>query len=75
MNTRSYSGFRALMGAAGHGLDSLLTALIEAGADVNAQDEEYQSALFYAAANGKSSSLSLLALAGADVKQVINIKL
>ena len=63
----------ALMFAAAEGHDNVVTALIDAGADVNAQGSFGVTALSVAAAEGHASVVQALIKAGADVSKQIKI--
>jgi len=65
--------FRALEVAALNGQAASAKALIEAGADVNYQDDQYdESALILAAAEGHAAVVAVLLNAGADVNLACN---
>ncbi len=69
MNTVSFSGETALMRAVKDGNDWKIRALIEAGADINAKDNEGWTALMYAVRYQSNLSIvSFLIDNGADVK-------
>jgi ankyrin repeat protein len=65
--------YRALEIAALKGQAAAAKALIEAGADVNYQDDQYdETALIIAAANGHAAAVAVLLNAGADVNPACN---
>ena len=70
-NTANSDGYTALIYAAAHGPAEIVQALIDAGADVNAQEhdedaEQYGTALIFAARAGDVESVRALLAAGAD---------
>ena len=70
------AGYRPLEIAALKGQAAAAKALIEAGANVNYQDEQdHETALILAAANGHAAVVAVLLNAGADVNLVCNAEL
>ena len=69
IQARARNGETALMKAASEGYDSCVQQLVEAGADVNLNDNESTTALMHAALAGKDGCLSALLESGADVNR------
>eukprot|EP01065_Artemidia_motanka_P003029 TRINITY_DN11432_c2_g1_i1.p1 TRINITY_DN11432_c2_g1~~TRINITY_DN11432_c2_g1_i1.p1 ORF type:complete len:606 (+),score=185.10 TRINITY_DN11432_c2_g1_i1:62-1819(+) len=62
----THNGFTALCWAAWEGHDAAVTALLDAGADPNARDNDGQTPLFNASWHGHLGCVSALICAGAD---------
>lgn len=61
----TYGGRTALMTASMHGHTAVITALIDAKADVNKQDDDGSTALYYAIIEHHEGAMALLRVAGA----------
>ncbi len=69
INAQNNWGTSALLMAAEYNTNpDVITMLIQAGADVNISDEDWNTALIYAAGNTNPKVITVLIAAGADVK-------
>ena len=69
MNARDKDGWTPLMAAADYNPNpEVITMLVKAGADVNAQTRDGYTALMYAAGQRNPEVITMLLEAGADVK-------
>jgi ankyrin repeat protein len=69
VNHRNHYNETALMTAAIKGTPDIVAALIEAHADVDAQDDNHLTALSHAARRGRTDNIETLIQAGADIDE------
>ena len=67
VDAKNWAGVTALMWAAAGGHAAAIAALLEAGADVDAETDDHMTALMFAAGGGAAAAVAALLAAGAEV--------